>query len=146
VLTLSADVRPGWATFDPATGSLSGTPTEHDVGRSSAVVIRATDGEATVALAFTIQVLRGALGSASLLWAPPTENEDGTPLVDLAGYKLYWGTTENVYPHSVTLMNPGITRYLVEELAPATWHFAITSINRQGIESGYSNLTIQEVL
>ena len=48
-------------------------------------------------------------GSATLSWAAPTKNEDGTALTDLAGYKLYWGTTPGSYPNSVTINNPGRT-------------------------------------
>jgi hypothetical protein len=31
-------------------------------------------------------------GQATLSWDPPTTNVDGTPLTDLAGYKVYYGT------------------------------------------------------
>jgi len=31
-------------------------------------------------------------GSALLSWNAPSTNEDGTPLTDLAGYKIYYGT------------------------------------------------------
>jgi hypothetical protein len=146
-LTFAIVGRPAWAMFDSSTGRLSGTPTQNDVGTSSPVAISVSDGEATVALgAFTINVVGTATGSASLVWVPPTENEDGTPLLDLAGYKLYWGTEEGSYPNSVTLMNPGITRYVVEDLTPAEWHFVMTAVNSRGIESELSNLTIEEVL
>ena len=140
--------KPAWATFDLSTGRLSGKPTHNDVGgTSSPVAISVTDGEATAALvSFRIKVVGTAPGTASLVWMPPTENEDGTPLLDLAGYKLYWGSTnDGSYPNSVTLMNPGITRYVVEDLTPAEWHFVMTSINSRGIESEYSNLAIEEV-
>jgi hypothetical protein len=147
-LVFAVSGLPAWATFDPATGRLSGRPTQNDVGTSAPVAISVTDGEATAALVmFTIEVVGTATGTASLVWVPPTENEDGTPLLDLAGYKLYWGSTsDGGYPNSVTLMNPGITRYVVEQLTPAEWHFVMTSINSRGIESEYSNLAIEEVL
>lgn len=32
---------------------------------------------------------RAAGGSISLTWTPPTENTDGSPLTDLAGYRVY---------------------------------------------------------
>jgi hypothetical protein len=146
-LVFAVSGRPAWAAFDASTGRLSGTPTQNDVGMSSPVAITVTDGEATAALAsFTIQVVGTATGSASLVWMPPTENEDGTPLLDLAGYKLYWGTAEGSYSNSVTLMNPGITRYVVEDLTPAEWHFVLTAVNARGIESYHSNPEVEEVL
>jgi hypothetical protein len=138
--------RPEWASFDRSTGRLKGKPTQNDVGATRPISISVTDGEATTALAsFTIEVVGTATGSVSLVWAPPTENEDGTPLRDLAGYKLYWGTAEGSYPNSATLMNPGITRYVVEELTPAEWHFVITALNSRGDESERSNAAIEEV-
>ncbi len=36
--------RPAWATFDTATGRLSGTPTAADVGTTSNIVISVSDG------------------------------------------------------------------------------------------------------
>ena len=75
----------------------------------------------------------------TLNWTAPTENEDGTPLTDLAGYRIYWGTTPGSYPDSVTLDNPGLTTHVVENLAPGTYEFVATSFNTAGVESSYSN-------
>ena len=33
------------------------------------------------------------------------------------------------------LDNPGLTRYVIENLTPARWHFAMTSVNQDGVES-----------
>jgi ABC-type glycerol-3-phosphate transport system substrate-binding protein len=35
--------------------------------------------------------------SATLTWDAPTTNVDGTPLTDLAGYKVYYGTALGNY-------------------------------------------------
>jgi len=80
-----------------------------------------------------------SLGSATLNWQPPTQNEDGTPLNDLAGYNIYWGTTPGTYPNSVRIDNPGLTTYVVENLAPGTYEFVSTAFNLAGTESRYSN-------
>src|SRR5262245_13374653 len=37
--------------------------------------------------------MRADAGSVSFSWNAPTTNEDGTPLVDLAGYRVYLGTS-----------------------------------------------------
>ncbi len=42
-LTFSIANKPVWATFDPATGTLSGTPTNADVGTTTGIVITVTD-------------------------------------------------------------------------------------------------------
>ncbi len=57
-VTFSIANQPGWATFDPATGRLSGTPAVGDVGITSDIVITASDGHGgnTSLPAFSIQV------------------------------------------------------------------------------------------
>ncbi len=54
-LILSAPTLPTWLSFDPATGVLSGTPTNADVGDHS-VVLRVNDGTVDVDQSFTITV------------------------------------------------------------------------------------------
>jgi len=58
VLTFSIANKPTWASFNTATGSLTGTPAHSDVGVSGAIVISVSDGTATAALsAFDIEVI-----------------------------------------------------------------------------------------
>src|SRR5687767_5083120 len=76
-------------------------------------------------------------GSVTLTWHPPTENIDGSPLSDLSGYRVYWGTLEGDYPHSATLDNPGLASYVVEQLAPAQWFFVMTALTTAGAESEF---------
>ena len=139
-LTFSVSGLPGWANFSQSTGRISGTPGDVDVGTYSNISITVSDGQASDTLGpFSITVQAISLGSVTLSWTPPTQNEDGTPLTDLAGYKIYWGTTPGVYPNSVTLSNPGLTSYVVENLVPGTYEFVATSFNSAGMESVYSN-------
>ena len=72
-------------------------------------------------------------------WLPPTQNTDGSPLTDLAGYKIYWGQSQRDYSNSVTLNNPGLASYIVEQLTSGRWYFATTSFNSHGVESAFSN-------
>jgi hypothetical protein len=81
--------------------------------------------------------------SATLSWNPPTEYEDGTPL-KLTGYRIYWGPMDDYYPNSVTVENPGLTRYVVENLAPATWYFTVTALADK-VESPPSNVLKMEI-
>lgn len=56
-MTFSIENKPGWASFDTATGSLTGTPSEADAGVYGGVVISVTDGESTSSLAaFSVTV------------------------------------------------------------------------------------------
>ena len=139
-LVFSVKNRPSWADFDNTTGELFGQPTEGDVGTYASIEVSVSDGKATAALPkFAISVDQIGTVSTTLNWTPPTENEDGTPLLDLAGYKIYWGTTRGQYTHSVTIDNPGISSYVVENLAPGIYDFAGTSFNQAGVESDYSD-------
>jgi hypothetical protein len=131
--------KPSWATFDRGTGRLFGTPGADEVGSFTNVAITVSDGQATAALAaFDITVDAIAMGSATLSWNPPTQNEDGTALTDLAGYRIYYGRDANQLGRMIAVDNPGLTRYVVENLAPARWHFTMTSVNSDGTESSRS--------
>lgn len=85
-----------------------------------------------------VTVVQNNNGTALLSWAPPTENTDGSPLTDLAGYKIRYGTSPGSYSDTITINNPGLTSYLVESLASSDWYFVMTSFNASGIESSYS--------
>jgi hypothetical protein len=135
-LSFSIMRKPVWADFDPATGRLWGTPNGADVGNFTNIEISVSDGQASSALpAFAITVDQIALGSATLSWLPPTENEDGSTLNDLAGYRIYYGRDRSNLSRSIVLNNPGLTNYVIENLAPSIWHFAMTSVNADGDES-----------
>ena len=139
-LTFSITNAPSWATFNATTGRLQGTPTASHVGTSNNIVIRVSDGSTTTSLAaFNITVLAVASGSATLSWTPPTTNTDGSPLTNLAGYRVYWGPAAGSYTNSVTLNNPGLTSYVVGNLAPGTYYFVVSARNSSGVESAMSN-------
>jgi Putative Ig domain len=147
VLTFGITNPPPWATFDSATGRLSGTPGMEHLGPTDDIVISASDGELSTSLAgFTLTVRAVATGSATLSWIPPTTNTDESPLTDLAGYKVYWGPAADAFPNSVTLTNPGLTTYVVTDLVPGTYFFAATALNSSGAESVRSDPARQTIL
>jgi len=128
--------KPAWATFDRATGRLAGTPDTDDVGNFTNIGISVSDGQVAAVLAnFDISVNGIALGAATLSWNPPTENSDGSALTDLAGYRIYYGLSSAAPGQTIIVNNPGLTRYVVENLSPAIWHFTMTSVNSNGVES-----------
>ncbi|MEM1173864.1 MAG: putative Ig domain-containing protein [Pseudomonadota bacterium] len=139
-LTFFISGLPVWASFDFVSGAISGSPDEADVGTYSNVVISVSDGTETAQLApFSITVVSVALGSATVSWVAPTEYEDGSPLTDLAGFRVYWGTSAGNYPNSVTVNNPGQTNVVIENLSPGNYEFVTTAFNEAGVESLYSN-------
>jgi hypothetical protein len=76
-------------------------------------------------------------GSATLAWNAPVTNTDGTPLTDLAGHKIYYGTSSGNYTSVIDVGN--VTTYTVTNLSPGAYYFAVTSYDTSGIESTYSN-------
>jgi hypothetical protein len=139
-LSFSITGLPGWANFNTSNGRLNGTPSNADVNTYDNIRITVSDGSASANLAaFSITVNAIGTGSVTLTWTPPTENEDGSTLTDLAGYRIYWGTTPGSYPASVTINNPGISSYVISGLALGTYEFVATSFNAAGVESVHSN-------
>ncbi len=140
VLTFSIANRPPWASFNSATGALGGTPAIGSAGNYSGVQIRVSDGAATTALpSFSIEVQQSSMGSTTLSWLPPTERIDGTPLTNLAGYRIRYGTSFGSYPNAVVIRNAGVTSAVIENLPPATYYFVITAFDSAGLESDYSS-------
>ena len=84
-------------------------------------------------------------GTALLSWVPPTENTDGSTLTDLAGYKVYYGTSSGSYGAPITINDPGLSSYMVENLGISDWFFVITAFNSSGIESSYSTETSKTI-
>lgn len=132
--------RPSWANFDSATGRLSGTPNATHTGTYADIIIEVSDGHTTVGMTpFSIRVAAVGIGTAHLQWMPPTHREDGSPLNNLAGYRVYFGESPNNFTEMVPLTNAGLTSYLVENLATGTWYFAVTAVDAAGVESPLSN-------
>jgi hypothetical protein len=140
VLTFGIKNRPSWATFSPTTGRLSGTPTASRVGRYSEIVISVTDGKVTRSLsAFSITVKSASgTGSVSLSWTAPIKNTDGSTLTNLAGFRVYYGTTAGSYSRSVQLPSPNLTSVVIEDLTTARWYFAVKAYTTRGVESAFS--------
>jgi hypothetical protein len=132
---------PAWAKFNSSTGQLSGTPAAGNVGQYPGITINLVDGTKSVALpAFTITV--AAAGSKSstvtLSWQAPTENSDGSALMDLKGYKVHYGSESRSYSDTIQVTNPGLTTYVVQNLPAGTYYFAVTAYNTSGRESSLS--------
>jgi hypothetical protein len=140
-LTFSIQNRPSWANFGTSNGRLSGTPSSSQTGTYANIVISVSDGVNKVSLpAFTITVKGvSATGSATLSWTPPTRNTDGTTLSNLAGYKIYYGTSSSSLSKTVQISNPGVSSYVIDNLSPATYYFAVKAYNTAGVESQLSN-------
>lgn len=145
-LTFSVQNPPAWASFDPATGELSGVAPLGMEGTYPSIRITVSDGSLSASTGlFSVEVTQVALGSATLSWTPPTANADGSPLMDLASYRIYYGTAPGTYPNTITVSNPGLASYVVTDLVPNTYYFVSTSVNASGIESSFSNMASKTI-
>jgi hypothetical protein len=76
--------------------------------------------------------------SVALSWDAPTTNTDGTPITDLAGFKIYQGTASGVYGSLTDVGN--VLCFVVTGLTVGiTYYFAVTAYNTASNESDYSN-------
>lgn len=145
-LTFTATNLPEWATIDPKTGTISGTPTSGDVGTYSGIVVTVSDGRSTAALpSFSITVSETATGSAMLSWLPPTQNTDGSTLTDLSGFQVLYGRSPDQLDQTVTLKNSSLSSYLVENLTSGTWYFTVVALNSAGVSSPLSNIASKTI-
>ena len=78
--------------------------------------------------------------TVSLSWVAPSAREDNAPisLSEIAGYRVYYGTTPGQYTNSVDI-NDGIAEgYTFTALPTATYFFVVTTYDTEGRESQYS--------
>jgi hypothetical protein len=139
-ITFSIKSKPDWAQFDTATGRLWGTPQTAHVGVHESIEISASDGASASALP-PFAVIVGATQTANTVtigWTPPTENDDGTPLTDLVGFRLYYGEATQNYVGTLAIDRPNTTQHIVDNLPVGTYYFTVTAVNAAGLESVYS--------
>jgi hypothetical protein len=87
----------------------------------------------------------GSGASATLHWEMPTENTNGTPLTDLAGYTIMYGDSPENMNQFVQVGDVGTTSYVINNLASGTWYFAILSYTSAGANSALSNVVARTV-
>lgn len=142
-LTYSIVNRPSWATFNTATGRLSGTPTSANVGTTSNIVISVGDGIVTTALpAFSITVNGATTGQATLAWDAPVARTDGTALsmAEIGGYTIRYGTSQTNLSNTVTVADAYTTQHTISNLSAGTYYFAVVAYDTQGRQSTTSNI------
>ncbi len=77
---------------------------------------------------------------AYLLWTIPTTNTDGSPLTNLAGFDIYYGSNPSSLTNIINVPNPSQDGYMVSNLTNGTWYFAVTAYTTSGTQSAPSNV------
>jgi hypothetical protein len=81
-------------------------------------------------------IAASASGTLLVTWSAPAKNTDGTPLTDLAGYTIYYGTQPAAYTKSLTIDDPSATYTIIRGLQPGVHYFvAVASNNSTGRHS-----------
>ena len=143
-LAFSISNKPGWASFNTATGKLSGTPAASNQGFYGNVVISVSDGTNLVSLAafsIRVDVTQTQTGSFTLSWTAPAARSDGTSLSlsEIAGYRIYYGVSPGSYPNSIDVANATQTK-VVNNIPVGTYYVVITTRDTGVRESGYSQM------
>ena len=147
----------GWNSTGKVTVTLAGAPTYTTTFSSSTTFSRVVtlkfraDAPGTLRVTYSqtagtgsINMQAAALSQAAsstiLTWAAPALNSDGSPLTDLAAFKVYWGTTQGAYSQSTKIASATARTYTVNGLTTGKWYFVVTALNSTGDESPYSSV------
>lgn len=126
----------GWSGDRGTEGSVAVGPIEEST--TFTLTCSGPGGNAVAMLSVSV------LGVVSLNWQPPTENVDGSPLQDLAGYRIYYGSQSRDYTEQLAVGDAGSTSRDLE-LVSGSYYFAMTALDADGNESVYSNEIVKVV-
>ena len=127
-----------WANADasPRTISIPISKTPFVGAKTLAIAIASAENADLGSPASAIVTVNGINpGEATLSWNRPSTNTDGTPLTNLAGYKIYFGTSPSDMYRVFTVSNPATVELEISNLSSATWYFAVAAYNTDGTES-----------
>jgi len=79
-------------------------------------------------------------GSAYITWSAPTQNTDGSPLTNLAGYVIQYGTSIASLNNQISIGSANSTNTEIENLSPGTWFFEIAAVNILNVEGQFSSI------
>lgn len=77
-------------------------------------------------------------GTVWVRWVAPSTNVDGTPLTDLAGFEVLYGTEPGVYSQTFTLNDPSATEHHIRDLPAGTHYVAVIAFDTSGNKSPVS--------
>ena len=109
----------------------------------SGIVVSVSNGAKSASLAaFNIAVKAAPPATASeatLSWSKPASNTNGTPLTNLAGYVVRYGTSLSALTSKISVASPNTTDVEINNLSPGNWYFEVASVNTANMESAFSS-------
>lgn len=139
----SATSAPATTSASAATGA-TGRPSVPLAGSTSTAPSVTTDSSSSTTTtgvpAPALIAQQTAANTLTVSWLAPTENTDGSALTNLHGYRIYYGTSKTDMSHKIDINTVGTQSFVVEDLAPGVWYFAVSAYNSKDIESTLSNV------
>jgi len=120
----------GWYGAKPASGGETVGPISSGTGFSLTCT---GDGGSVLA---TVQV--DAVSLVNITWQAPSQNVDGTPLTDLAGFRIYYGEESRAYTRSLSVDDAAAVSHALT-LSTGSYFVAMTAVDDGGNESAFSN-------
>jgi hypothetical protein len=74
-------------------------------------------------------------GSIRLGWDAPQVRADGSPLTDLAGYRIYYGTASGNYSQVISINGASTTSYTIENLPAGSYYLVLKAVDASSNES-----------
>lgn len=85
---------------------------------------------------------RSSRNSQKLSWQPPLTREDGSSLYpgEIQGYRIYFKKTHHSHFQSIPLKDASKTTLVLDGFSPGVYHFSISTIDTNGLESRRSTM------
>lgn len=87
-------------------------------------------------------ITSGTTESVTLSWTAPATRSDGNylSLNELAGYKVYMGSTADDLAERLDLNDNQATGATIDNLETGSYYFAVSAYDQDGLESGFSQV------
>lgn len=84
-------------------------------------------------------------GSADVSWTAPTTNTNGSALTNLAGFRIYYGTSPSALNQTVDVPSAGATDHVIQSLPQGKWYFAVAAYTNSGLQSSFSSVVSKTI-
>jgi hypothetical protein len=142
--------KPSWASFSVSTGLLSGTPSSSNFGTYSNIGISVSDGKggskSLPAFSIAVTSTTTTATTATLSWIAPATTTSGQPLVNLAGYRVYYGSSSSSLSTRIQVSSAGAISQTISNLGKGTWYFAVSAYTTDGVEGPKSSVVSKTIL